>query len=91
MTLFMRNLLTLKIGIPWESPPHLHEDLPERKPPFRAYRKAVEFRQGPASEPDSDSTAKAQSDRDPWLAVVPSRAIIIATLVDWPIIAAVSR
>ena len=70
--------------------PHVQEDLRERKPPFRAYRKAVEFRQGPALEPDSESTAKTQSDRDPRLAVVPTRAIIIATLVDWPIIAAVS-
>ena len=66
------------------------ENLRERKPPFREYGKAVEFRQRPALEPDSESTAKAQSDRDPRLAVVPTRAIIIATLVDRPIIAAVS-
>ena len=72
------------------SAPHFHEDLRERKPPFWAYRKAVEFRQGPALEPDSESTAKAHSDRDPRLAVVPTRAIIIATPVNRPIIAAVS-
>lgn len=57
------------------------------EPPFRAYGKAVELRQGAALEPDSESTAKAHSDRDPWSAVVPTRAIRIATLVDRPIIA----
>ena len=46
--------------------------------------------EGPASVPKSKSTAKAQSDRNPRLGVVPTRAIIIATLVDRPIIAAVS-